>query len=269
MGTLLVSLSAATLTALLIVRLHPAFSLLGEDWGRIAGIFVLSAVYLAAFFTLGLMVSVMVNRPATALALLLQVWIFLIVLYPNIAVDVSRQMASLPSEEEITYRKRATQERFQPRLQAIHEENQKGFSADVMTRWTEVMAEAAEAKHQIDVELSNACREQDRIAAMLLAISPASVYDRAATRLARTGMDQHDRFLDAAGRYWGEYIEASKARWRAMAARSQVKMPEFAFQSEGPAESLTAALPDVLVLALMSLIFLALSATLFLRKDVR
>ncbi len=269
MGTVLVSLSAATLTALLIVQLHPAVSLHGGDWGRTAGIFVLSALYLSAFFTLGLLASVMVNRPATALALLLQAWIFLIVLYPNIAIVASRQLAPLPSEEEIDYRKRATQSEFDPRLRAIQEEMQKGYSPGVLIRWTDVMAEDAEAKHRIDMELSNSRREQGRFATMLLSISPASLYDRSATRLARTGIDQNDRFLDAAGRYWHEFIEVTKARWRATTDRSQVKFPELAFQPEPAAESLAGALPDALVLALMSLIFFALSTTLFLRKDVR
>lgn len=269
MGTMLVSLTAATLVALLVIQLHAAFSVQAEDWGRIGIIFVFSALYLTAFFTLGLMVSVMVNRPATALAILLQAWIFLIVIYPNIAVVASRQMASVPPEEEINYRKRATQSEFDPRLKAIHEEMQGGYSPELMSRWTDVMAEDAEAKHRIDMELANSQREQGRIAAMLLSISPASLYDRSAARLARTGMDQHDRFLDAAGRYWHEYIEATKARWLARANRSEVKMPQFSFQPEPASESLAAALPDLLVLALMSLVFFAFSTTLFSRKDVR
>ncbi len=269
MGAVLVSLSAAMLAALLIVQLHPALSVQPGDWGRAAGIFAVSALYLTAFFTLGLMVSVLVNRPATALALLLQAWIFMIVIYPNIAVVASRQMASLPSEEEINYRKRAAQSEFDPRLRAIQEEMQRGYSPEVMTRWTDVMAEDAEAKHRIDAELSNSRREQGRIATILPSISPASLYDRSTSRLARTGIDQYDRFLDAAGQYWHEYIEATKARWRAMANRSDVKMPELRLQPEPTAESLAAVLPDALVLALMSLIFFALSTTLFLRKDVR
>ena len=269
MGAVLVSLSAATLTALLIVQLHPALSVQPEEWGRAAGIFALSALYLTTFFTLGLMVSVLVNRPATALALLLQVWILLIVIYPNIAVVASRQLASVPPEEEINFRKRATQSEFDPRLRAIQEEMQKGYSPELLTRWTDVMAEDAEAKHRIDMDLANSQREQGRIAAMLLSISPASLYDRSAARLAGTGMDQHDRFLGAAGRYWHEYIEATKARWLARANRSQVKMPEFSSQREPAAESFAAALPDALVLALMSLIFFAFSTTLFFRKDVR
>ncbi len=275
MTAVLLSLIAATLTALLIIQLHPAFSIQADEWGRIAGIVALSALYLAAFFTLGLLVTVMANRPATALALLLQAWIFLIVLYPNIAVVVSRQLAPVPTEEEVDYRKRAIQSRFDPQLRAINEEIQKtsaagrGFSSELMTRLTDVMAEGAEAKHRIDVELSNARSEQGRFAAMLLSLSPASLYDRCAARLARTGMEHNDRFLGAAGRYWREYIGAMKARWLALAGRTQAKMPEFMFQSEPASESFAGTLADGLVLALMSLVLFTLSSTLFLRKDVR
>jgi ABC-type transport system involved in multi-copper enzyme maturation permease subunit len=263
------------LTALLITQLHPAFSIQAEDWLRVAGVFALSALYLTSFFTLGLLVSVIANRPATALALLLQAWIILIVLYPNVAVVASRQLVSLPSEEEIDYRKREIQSRFDPRLRAVYQEMQsanaagKAATSEVMIRWTDLMAEDAEAKHQPDVELSNARAGQARVAGMLLSISPASLYDRSAARLARTGMEQHDRFLDAAGRYWREYIEATKARWRALPGRADVKRPEFTYPSEPLADSLAGTTVDILVLALVSLILFTLTTTLFLRKDVR
>ncbi len=275
MGIMLVSLSAAMCTALLIMQLHPAFSIQADDWLRIAGIFVLSALYLTAFFTLGLLVSVMASRPATALALLLQTWIFLIVLYPNVAVVVSRHLVSLPSDEEIDSRKREIQSRFDPRLRAASQEIQnanaagRGGSSDLMIRWTDLMAENAEAKHQVDVALSNARAGQARVTAMLLSISPASLYDRSAMRLAGTGMEEQDRFLDAAGRYWRDFIDATKARWRASSGRAEMKRPDFSPPSEPAGESFAGTAADALVLALVSLILFTLSATLFLRKDVR
>jgi ABC-type transport system involved in multi-copper enzyme maturation permease subunit len=275
LGAVLVSLSFAVITALLIVILNPALSLHGEDWGRILAVVALSALYLTTFFALGLFVSVAANRPTTALALLLQAWIFLIVIYPNLAIVGARNIVSIPSEEEMDYRKRVSYEQYDRKLKAIHEEINKtyasggGFSAELMMKSTDVMAEAAQAKHLIDLEMHNALREQARIAETVSRISPSFIYDRSVERLARTGMDEVDRFTDALGRYWHEYIEATKARWRAFATRTEVKFPEFTFSPESPGETFAASMIDVLVLALVSLIFFALSYTVFLRKDVR
>jgi ABC-type transport system involved in multi-copper enzyme maturation permease subunit len=103
LGSLLIS---AVLTVLVLL-FHPAISVAGTDWLRILSILGVSALYLICFYTLSLFVSVVVNRPSTALMILLQIWIFLIIILPNLGVIAANNFDRLPSEQEIAQQKTA------------------------------------------------------------------------------------------------------------------------------------------------------------------
>ena len=107
------SLTIATLVAVLVMVLHPAI-LLDRDLAlRILAMWGISGLYLGAFFTLSLMVSVICNRPSVALLVLLQIWIVVIVIYPNVSVILSQRLIRLPGPEELADRRRAIFEPYE------------------------------------------------------------------------------------------------------------------------------------------------------------
>ena len=59
------------LYTLLILMIYPNVSLTGDDWFRMALIFVMFLLYLSVFFTLGLFISTRTSRSATSFLLLL------------------------------------------------------------------------------------------------------------------------------------------------------------------------------------------------------
>ncbi|MHC4727419.1 MAG: ABC transporter permease [Planctomycetota bacterium] len=100
------SLTIATLVAMLTLVLHPSISIDRDLSLRILAMWGISALYLGAFFTI-------FNRPSVALLVLLQIWIVVIVIYPNVSVFLSQHMIKLPNGEELNDRRRALFEPYE------------------------------------------------------------------------------------------------------------------------------------------------------------
>ncbi len=270
-GSLLVS----AIIAFLIMLLHPAISLKGSDWIRLLMMFGASAIYLVTFYTLSLFISVVINRPSIALMILLQLWIFLVIIYPNMGVILSENFYALPSEKELVQRKYAA---FQPYEEEYKKTNE-AFSgairsggrpsSEVGLRNMELTITRAELSYQVDKEFSNRLTNQMKLAQAISILSPAVVYDQVMNRLARTGMDEFERFMDGVYRHWQKHIERSKLLYKDREAYVKAQLPDFTSPSETTSRCFVATLPQWLIFVLFSLIFFTLAYTAFLRKDVR
>ena len=115
------SLLLASLVAILILVFHPAVQVTTSILLRITCMFGASVLYLVCFYSITLFFSVVVNRPAISLMILLQIWIFLIVLYPNLSVVLAKQWIKLPSAEEIAEQKRAATQPYMEEYQRIRD----------------------------------------------------------------------------------------------------------------------------------------------------
>ena len=73
-ASFLLSLSPALLLSLVFLTLFSGVPIQAEHWIRFLGIVGFSLVYLAVFFTLGMFISTLTRRPATALILGLFIW---------------------------------------------------------------------------------------------------------------------------------------------------------------------------------------------------
>ena len=270
-GSLLIS----AILSVLIMLFHPAISLANSEWIRILMLLGVSALYLVCFYTLSLFISVVVSRPSIALMILLQIWIFLIIIYPNLGVIIAENLYKLPSNQEIVQRKSAA---FQP-YQEEYKKNREAFSSairsggrpsnEVSRRNFELTSLRAELNHQVDEEFSKRLTQQMKMAQTISVLSPAVVYDQAANRYARTDMNEYERFMDGVLRHWQELLEKQKLRYKDVQAWRKAKMPDFSYPSETTAHSFVATLPQWVILFLFSLIFFALAYVGFLRKDVR
>ncbi len=269
------SLIISTLITVIIIVLHPSISLSSQDWIRFLGIIGVSALYLICFFTLSLFISVMVNRPFIALMILLQIWIFLVVIYPNLSVILAENFYELPSEKEIRAQKEAAfkpyEEEFQKNQRAFHEavEKAKRVPKEIGLKNVELWSIRAEKNYQIDVEFGNKLTTQSKLATTIAFLSPSVLYQNTVSRFARTDLSELDRFMDGVYRHWKKHVERSKLRWIDRQAYRKSKLSEFTYKSESVSESLLATLPYLIILFLFSLIFFIFSYLTFLKKDVR
>lgn len=256
---ILFSLTAATIVALLIMTAHPAVSLGTGDLARIGAIFGVSVIYLTTFFTLSLLVSVLTSRPSTALGILLQIWVVLLLLYPNLAVFIADSSYALPDNRELARR----------HFEAMRQVGEKRFPYWKNQNMT------AEAMYRIDSVYSNELSNQAEYARTLSILSPAALYDETVNRVAKTGIENHDRFIHDLHNYWENNLHYSDAELE-RAEKQKIDLsgrkytiPQFTPSSEQLSESILNTLRYTFILTIIGIVFFAGAYTAFLRKDVR
>lgn len=264
------SLLIATVLALLFLALNPALSLGGGDWGRVASMIVVSGLYLSAFYTLGLFISVKTNRPAVSLMVLLLAWIFFVIIYPNLSITAAGNLYPLPSEESLMQQKRAVSAKYREDVEKANATLQKiPTTNEDRLVFTSTWARIAEENYRIDREFGRSQTRQMKWAEWLSILSPAALYDQVMNRLARTDIYEYDRFLEGIHRLWQAHVERSELRYRDEEAYKRTPLPDFAYHSDSLGECLLATLPQWIVLIIFNLIFFTLAYTSFLGKDLR
>ena len=272
-GGLLVVLGAlvvAGLVACLLLMFNPSVSLSGGDLVRVAWMLAASALYLSAFFALGLFVSVKTSRPAVSLMILLQVWVFLVIIYPNLSVTAAEHLYKLPNEEAIGKQKAAVYQKFDPDIKKAGA----GFARGAPTnedrlRFNDAWSGLEAENYKIDAEFGRRQTAQMKLTEFLSALSPAALYDQITDRLSRTDIREYERFMDGAYRLWQKHVERSRLRITDPEAFKKSSLPDFSYHSDSPAEAVASLAPQGLILLLLSLIFFALAYTGFLNKDLR
>jgi ABC-type transport system involved in multi-copper enzyme maturation permease subunit len=268
------SLLIAAVTAALIMILHPGFAMTGEIAVRMLGITGLSALYLLSFYALTLFISVAFNRPSTGLLVLLQIWIFLIVIYPNLSVILAKKLFPLTTQTELAERKRALTEPLQEELAETRRQFMEmvrtgGRDTALQLRNVELNEQMTSKNYQVDSDYSRQMTDQMNGARTIGLLSPAMLFDTASQTFARTGMGEYERFMAGVERAWRFYIDHFKLRYTDIEAFRNSKVPAFSYASISPSKSFILSLPQWLLLFLFTVIFFLLGYTSFLRKDVR
>jgi ABC-type transport system involved in multi-copper enzyme maturation permease subunit len=266
-------LTIATLIAVLVMVLHPAISLDGDLFLHTLGMWGISALYLGAFFTLSLMASTIINRPSVALLVLLQIWIVIIVIYPNISVILSEHLVKLPSQEELADRKRAIFEPYEQEYnetnQAFHKMVHSGQNDQELSRKNfELKAQQTELFHRVDSEYSQKLTRQMHFAQNIGLLSPSVLYDIAIQRLAGTDIREFDNFMEGVERHWQKYVERQRLMYTDYKAYQEFKLPEFTYARQSTAESTVQTLPQWIILFLLSVVFFVAAHTVFMRTNV-
>jgi ABC-type transport system involved in multi-copper enzyme maturation permease subunit len=271
LGSLLIS----TVFTVLIMLFHPAVSIAGTDWPRILSILGVSALYLICFYTLSLFVSVAVNRPATALMILLQIWIFLIIILPNLGVIAADNLDPLPSEQEIAQQKTAAflpyAEEFKKVRDAFTQavRSAQAVPEEIGKRNIELWTMQTDMNFQVDSEFSRKMTAQMNFAQNFSFLSPAVLLDQAVNRYAKTGMNDFEKFMEGVYRHWQKLAERMKLRYEDIKAYKEANLPEFSYLSEPMSESFVSTLPQWILLFVFGVIFFTLAYVKFLKKDVR
>jgi ABC-type transport system involved in multi-copper enzyme maturation permease subunit len=268
------ALVASALVSLLIMLSHFYIEFRTAEWARFVSFVGLAALYLTVFYTISLFVSVLINRPAAALMILLQAWVFLVIIYPNLGIIAAGSLTRLPSEEQLAKQKVAA---FQP-CEAEYKKVSAAFnqgvrngemSKELEVRSVELDTLRAELNHQVDEEFGRKLTAQMNLARTISILSPAVLLDQAAERYAKTDMAEYERFMREVYRYWQQHAERSKLMYVDRDAFRKAPAIDFRVSEESVGESLAATWLPWLLMAFFGLAFFALAYTAFLRKDVR
>jgi len=270
LGSLLVS----ALVSLIIVLTHSFIAFGAAEWTSVLAFIGLSALYLTVFYALSLFISVLVNRPSVSLMILLQAWVFLIVIYPNLGVIAAENLSKLPPEEQLARQKDAAFKPYEAEFKKVQEGFNQGVQKgevgkELSLRNTELWAKRADLDHQVDEEYGRKLTAQTSLARAISSLSPAVLFDQAAERFGRTGMAQYERFMAEVYRYWQRHVERSKLMDTDREAYKKAPPIPFRVPVESAAEAFAATWLGWLLLAFFGLSFFALGYTAFLKKDVR
>ena len=287
--SLLIPLIIPMLLGLIILVVHPSVVFTGEDWARMGLIFLFFLLYLSVFFTLGLLVSTRSSKSSNSLLVLLFIWVTFVTIIPKASVMIAGEIYPIPSVHEVTAEKDAFLQEMQAeapiRVNEWIEEN----PSDDTTEWQErfrgfleeiqqeLVAEIDKKNSEVEEAYQSKRRRQQRLALNISRISPASALMFGAMSLSRTGLSEHERFLNSIKSYkpvfsrWvnEKMIGAIDFGGADQAPPDLGDMPNHSFAPESLAQSLARVIPDYLVMSVMILVFFAMAFVSFLRYDVR
>jgi ABC-2 type transport system permease protein len=184
---------------------------------RLVLIFLVSTVFLLAYFVLGLLVSASSARTRTALVAILLVWIVLQVALPRLSDMAAAIIDPVPTETLVSMQKSVVVKTVDNETaRALGREYEALFGrgtpystepepAAKRPEWeafkTDLEGRAAESKdaqlREIESAYQRAKRRERRIAVNLSLISPSAAYTRLMTDLCGTGEIDRGRYLEA------------------------------------------------------------------------
>lgn len=293
--SLLIPLVIPLVLGLLILMIYPNISLANEDWARIGFICVMFLLYLSVFFTLGLFVSARTTRSSTSFLVLLFIWVTFVTVIPKAAVMAAGQVKPIPSVHEITAQKDAYLQEIQK--EAIAEQRQyfkdkprpDKDKPEERKKWEEEFRVWAEDFQQrltgkidernlaIERDYQAKMSQQQKLAVNFSRISPASALMFASMSLARTGVNEHEKFLNSVKMYkpiFTKWINEKMMKSIDFSGGDQPKpdlsdMPQHEFTPERLSESITRILPDLFLIVFLIILFFVGAYVSFLRYDVR
>ena len=290
--SLLLPLLVPLVLSLLILVIVPDISLGGQDWARLLLVFLMFFLYLSVFFSLGLFVSARTSRSSTSFLVLLFAWVIIVMVIPKVAVIVAGQVRPIPSVHEITAKKDAF-------LQQVQTEGQKGarewvtknqaeatkdpkawqdkFRAFIQNYQQELTSKIDENNAALERDYQQKKRAQQSLAVNLSRISPASALTFGSMTLARTGVDEYDRFLASVRAYkpiYTKWINSKLGESINFQTGEQTKikiedMPQHVSEPEWLSRSFVRTIPDFALLTVMIIVFFVGAYVSFLRYDVR
>jgi ABC-type transport system involved in multi-copper enzyme maturation permease subunit len=290
--SLLLPLLIPLLLSLLMLLIMPDISIGGQDWARLLLIFLMFFLYLSAFFTLGLFVSARTTRSSTSFLVLLFAWVIIVMVIPKAAVITAGQLEPIPSVHEITAKKDAFLQQVQvegqktirewvQKNQADAQKDPKGFQTKFQQYISDLQQELTTRIDQnnaaLERDYQQKKRAQQTLAVNLSRISPASALTFGSMTLARTGVDEFDRFLASVRAYkpiYTKWINSKISEGINFATGEQTKikiddMPQHVYEPEWLSRSLVRAIPDFALLTVMIIVFFVGAYVSFLRYDVR
>ena len=294
--SLVIPLLFPLLLSLVYLSLHPGMVLAGEEWLRIGLIFLMFLLYLSVFFCLGLLVSSLTARSSTSLLILLSIWCVWGMVVPKASVIIAGMLRPVPAPNEIYTQKitsnaqinRDITQEFEPRLSGVIERNPAGTGGRIldMNAYQAIQQEMTEERDRRRLE--NTARidrgyqmkkdAQAALAQNISRISPASALTFGATALARTGVDDYNRFLKAAMDYkpviaaWlttNPDLRDERGVMKQFDPDTLAGMPQPAIEYEILSRSFARILPDLISMIAMIALLTGGAYFAFIRCDVR
>jgi ABC-type transport system involved in multi-copper enzyme maturation permease subunit len=250
MVVLLLPLIVAMLAVAVFFSINPDVQTGSQLWLKLALLLASSILYLAFFFTLGLLVSCFYTRSSSALVVSLFLWVLFVFIIPGLGGSAASSLVEVKSAQSRQIRQYLSIVKEYQQIQQAE-----GGSAQ--------QPEYLEMKRQIADHRSK-LNEQVSLSKAITRISPTAVYTLLATDFAGTGILERQKFKQT---LFNHQITIEQAQ---QSGNSGAGGKSLSYQRLTVAEILAqAGLVNLLIIMLQNLAVFAGAYVLFLRYDVR
>lgn len=240
----------AVLLGTIFVTLSPMVDVNAQNLAKL-GLFLLSSViYLAVFFSLGLLISCVTHQSSSSLIISLFVWAMLVFLIPNLGNILARQLVRIPTVQQLELKREQIQIKTEIEVNRPQTWAERKKCVERANSEREMLAE----------DYRNRFNRLVTVSRNITRISPAAAFTFLATDVMGTGMAEERRLKRAFLRYrdilrdWDEKGDRPVLSYQ----RSSVK------EALGPG-----GLSNCLILVLFNILFFTGAHVAFLRYDVR
>ena len=274
----------------------------GDEWGRLALIVVAGLLYFGAFLALSVFVSSLTRRSSTSFLVLLVCWIGAVMILPRAAVLTAGRAVDVPSVDEVAYKKAG----YSSDLWKDFRSGMKDFRApqsdntgdpslvmDAFNKFMDSLTSIRDEKMdlfaaQLNEDRANRVAQREQVAFSLARLSPSASLTLATSELAGTSVSLKDEFYEQAMNYQPVLANFLKEKTGMNVGGRMVifkvtdgseeeepepidptEIPAFTFQPPPLTASVVQAVPDMGVLLLYNLLFVAGAFIAFGRYDVR
>ncbi len=237
----------AVLLGTIFVTLSPMVDMNDQNWVKL-GLFLLSSVlYLAVFFSLGLLISCLTHRSSTSLVISLFIWTILVFLIPNLGNILARQFVEIPTVQQLELKREQswTKNRFEKRRadRSEHKEMDSRMKAE---------------NDKLTEDYRNRFNRLVKVSQNITRFSPAAAFTFLATDIMGTGMLEERKLRKAVLEYLKDGDD------------DEGDSPVFSYRRSSIREVLgPEGLSSCLILILFNILFFTGAYVVFLRYDVR
>jgi len=237
----------AVLLGTILVTLSPMVQMNAQNWARL-GMFLLSSViYLAVFFSLGLLISCLTHRSSSSLVISLFLWAMLVFLIPNLGNILARQFVEIPTVQQLEVKR--SQIWIKEVFERINREK----------NYREVMGSINSENDKLIADYRNRFDRLVSVSQNITRFSPAAAFTYMSTDLMGTGISEERRLKKAVLLY-------KDLIWN----KQQNDLPTFNFHRSSIKEVFGfGGLANLMILILFNMLFFVSAYVAFLRYDVR
>jgi hypothetical protein len=252
----------AVLLGTIFVTFSPMVDMNAQDWSKL-GLFILSSViYLAVFFSLGLLISCLTHRSSTSLVVSLFVWTVLVFLIPNLGNILARQFVRIPTAQQLDLKRKRITNRMNFEMKRIPK-NQ----ADSEERQKELALRTIKEGDQLDEDYRNRINKLVKVSQGITVLSPAPAFTLLATDIMGTGVAEERRLKKEAQDYKDMVVQMFFIDGT---LTDDSEPPKFHYQRSSVREILAGGgLSNCVILILLNVLFFSGAYVAFLKYDVR
>ncbi len=240
----------AVLLGTIFVTLSPMVDMNPDNWLKLGSFLLSSVIYLAVFFSLGLLISCLTHQSSSSLIISLFAWAMVVFLIPNLGNILARQLVQIPTVQWLEI------EREQIQIKTEIEVNR-------LQTWPErkkCIERANSERKTLAEDYRNRFNRLVTVSRNITRISPAAAFTFLATDVMGTGMAEERRLKRAV-------LQHKDILWD---WDEKGDRPVFSYQRSSVKEVLDqGGLSNFLILILLNVLFFTGAYVTFLRYDVR